>query len=148
MRHRRAPMLIVLAMLPVLAAATCDPAGILGGGVPTSQPWIIFDDEFNLASPQSTATIVKGGAISQGSSHFRQFFGNCPMSINLSGNWNGDIVRITGSGSGCGVSAQATFTGTANGTYGKATTMTGTYRITYSAGYGSDAGNWHASPAR
>ena len=75
--------------------------------------------------------------------------GTCSFLVPLSGNWNGSIVRLTSTGGACGVGYILTMDGTANGEYGDADVITGTYRITYSGAWsGGDSGTWRATPAR
>lgn len=148
MRRLLARRWIVLLIAPALAAANCN---LLSPDEPATQSWIVSDQDFLLsAQPQTPITILKGGAISQDGGSWYDFgTPTCKFFMPLSGNWNGTIVRITSTGGSCGVGYILTLEGTANGKYGKADHMTGTYRITYSGGWtGGQSGAWIAFPAR
>ncbi len=149
MSHPLARSWLVLALVPVLTAASCDAASIFGAGVPPTQQWTISEQEGNFAASLANVTVVKGGAISQANGSWRQFNGNCGFSLPMSGNWNGQIVRITSTGSGCNVGYILTLEGNVNGNYGAGDKMTGTYRVTYSGAWsGGDSGTWIAFPSR
>jgi hypothetical protein len=135
-------------MLMVLLnfAAACSAADLLG--IPSSQSWVMIDNAFNLGRITTTyLTIDKGGAISQGSAAYRQdVTASCSYSVPLSGNWNGKLVRITSTGGGCKAGYILTMDGTANGEYGTADSMTGTYRISYNGVFsGVETGTWRAT---
>lgn len=144
---RRKSMLgwAVLVLAPLLAAASCDLGALTGGGVPASQSWIISDESGNISvQPQTYMSVLKGGAMSQGPSPWHDGTTNCTFNIPLSGNWNGTVVIVTSTGGGCGIGYILTLTGTANGEYGTADRIDGTYRISYTGGWPSSSGNWAA----
>jgi len=149
MSHRMVRPWFALALIPVLTAVGCDWNSIFGAGVPASQQWTISEQEGNMAAPLANVIVVKGGAISQGNSFWRQFNGNCGFSLPMRGNWNSQIVRITSTGSNCNVGFILTLEGTVNGNYGAGDKMTGTYRVTYSGAWsGGDSGTWIGFPSR
>jgi hypothetical protein len=139
---RRLPLVVL-----VLALGTsCSAADLLG--VPSSQSWVVVDNQNNLGRITTTyVTVLKGGATSQGGGAYRMdVTGTCSFTVPLSGNWNGSIIRLTSTGGACGVGYVLTMDGNTNGAYGDADSMTGTYRITYSGAWGGgDAGTWSAS---
>jgi hypothetical protein len=143
--YRRLPLLALL----VAFSASCSAADFTG--VPSSQEWLVIDNQNTLGRITTTyLNVIKGGAASQGGGAYRMdVTGTCSFLVPLSGNWNGSIVRLTSTGGGCGVGYILTMDGTANGEYGDATLITGTYRVTYSGGWtGGDSGTWRATPAR
>jgi len=144
MLFRRLPVSFLALIL-----AGCSMADFGGlGDVPSTQRWLIIDEENNIGAITTTfMTVDKGGAMNQDSGPYRAFVTNsCSYTVPLSGNWNGTAVRITSTGGGCGEGYILTMTGTANDVYGKATTMAGTYKISYTGpNAGSFSGNWNAS---
>lgn len=137
-------------MVPAVAMlAACSVADLSGpGSVPSTQRWLIIDDDNIIGTITTTfVTVDKGGAMNQDSGPYRVFVtNNCSYTVPLSGNWNGTAVRITSTGGSCGEGYILTMTGDANDVYGKATTMTGTYKVSYTGpNPGSFSGTWHAS---
>ncbi len=146
-RSRRfLPVLLVMAL-----GAKCSVADLAGTTeLPASQAWVMIDDQSQIGDGIRNVTnlvILKGGAIHQGSGTWKtDVTASCSYQVILSGNWNGNVVRITSTGGGCGAGYILTMDGTANGSYGDATAMSGTYRITYSGIWsGGDSGTWRAS---
>lgn len=132
--------------LLVVLLGSCSAADLMG--VPASQSWVLIDNMDQLGRITTTyMTIVKGGAISQGAGNYRMdVTGTCSFTLSINGNWNGNLVRLTSTGGGCGAGYILTMDGTANGEYGKADTMSGTYRISYSGVWGGvETGTWKAS---
>lgn len=142
-RYRRMPLLaLVLSLL-----TSCSAADLIGVP-PTSQEWLVVDNQNNLGRITTTyVTVMNGGATSQGGGPYRMdVTASCSFLVPLSGNWNGSIVRITSTGGACGVGYVLTMDGTSNGDYGDADTITGTYRITYNGAWsGGDSGSWRAT---
>ena len=141
--RRRLP-LFVLGL--ALSTASCSAADLLG--VPSSQSWVVIDDQNNLGRITTTyVNILKGGSTTQGGGPYRMDVNaTCSFTVPLSGNWNGQIIRLTSTGGACNVGYVLTMDGTTNGEFGSADSMTGTYRITYSNGWsGSDTGTWRAT---
>lgn len=135
--------------LVFVVTAGCSAADL--AGVPATQSWLLIDNQNNLGRITTTyLSIDKGGAINQGGGVYRQdVTATCSFPVTLSGNWNGSLVRITSTGGGCGAGYILTMEGTANGNYGSATAMSGTYRISYSGVFsGVEVGTWRGSPAR
>ncbi|MHB1065760.1 MAG: hypothetical protein ACYC1Z_14945 [Georgenia sp.] len=131
--------------------AKCSVADLGGPAeVPASQAWVMIDNQSLIGDGIRNVTnlvILKGGAIHQGQGTWNvDVTASCSYQVILSGNWNGNIVRITSTGGGCGAGYILTMEGTANGTYGSATSMSGTYRISYSGIWGGvDTGTWRAT---
>ncbi len=131
----------------LLAVATSCSAADLAG-TPSTQSWVMIDDQNSLGRITTTyLSIDKGGAINQGSGTYVQdVTATCSFSVPLSGNWSGTAVHITSTGGNCGAGYILTMDGTANGAYGAADAMTGTYRISYSGKFsGVDNGTWRAT---
>jgi len=139
---RRLPFLAFLLAL----GTSCSAADLLG--VPSSQSWVVIDNQNNLGRITTTyVSVLKGGSTSQGASAYRMdVTGMCSFLVPLSGNWNGSIIRLTSTGGACGVGYLLTMDGNTNGEYGEADSMSGTYRITYSGAWsGGDSGTWSAT---
>ncbi len=136
-----------LSMLGLLAFATsCSAADLIGA--PSSQSWVVIDNDNLLGRITTTyVTVLKGGAISQGGGPYRMdVTATCSFLVPLSGNWNGNIVRVTSTGGGCGAGYILTMTGTATGEYGSSENISGTYSITYSGIWGGgESGTWRAT---
>jgi hypothetical protein len=138
--------------MPVLALVltlltSCSAADLIGAA-PTSQEWLVVDNQNNLGRITTTyVTVLNGGATSQAGGPYRMdVTGSCSFLVPLSGNWNGSVVRLTSTGGSCGVGYVLTMEGTSNGNYGDADTITGTYRITYNGAWtGGDTGSWRAT---
>ncbi|MDB4893552.1 MAG: hypothetical protein JWL61_5407 [Gemmatimonadetes bacterium] len=136
------------AFLAVAVAGLASCSAVDFAGVPATQNWVLIDNQNNLGVITTTyMTIDKGGAMNQGGGPYKQFVtGTCSFTVPLSGNWNGNLVSITSTGGACGVGYILTMTGTANGAYGSAESMSGTYRISYSGAWsGADTGSWRAT---
>ncbi|MHB1071709.1 MAG: hypothetical protein ACYC3Q_02690 [Gemmatimonadaceae bacterium] len=144
--RRLLPALFLLTL-----GAKCSVADLAGTPeIPASQAWLMIDEQSQIGDGIRNVTnlvILKGGAIRQGQGTWNtDVTASCSYQVILSGNWNGNIVRITSTGGGCGAGYILTMEGTANGNYGSATSMSGTYRITYSGIWsGGDAGTWRAT---
>jgi hypothetical protein len=140
--RRRLPVLVLLLAL----GSSCSAADLLG--VPSSQSWVVIDDQNNLGRITTTyVSILKGGSTTQGGGPYRMdVTSTCSFTVPLAGNWNGQIIRLTSTGGSCGVGYVLTMDGNTNGEYGSADSMTGTYRITYNGAWsGGDSGTWRAT---
>ncbi len=141
-KRRCFPLLALLVAL----GTSCSAADLMG--VPSSQSWLIIDNDNLLGRITTTyVDVLKGGATSQGGGAYRMdVTATCSFLVPLSGNWNGKIIRLTSTGGSCGAGYILTMDGTTNGEYGAADAMTGTYRISYSGVWsGVETGTWRAS---
>ena len=138
-----------LCVLLLTSVTSCSAADFLGP--PSSQSWLVIDDQNQLGRITMTyVDVLKGGATSQGGGAYRMdVTGTCSFTVPLSGNWNGKIIRLTSTGGSCGVGYILTMDGNTNAEYGSADSMTGTYRISYSGGWsGVETGTWRATLSR
>ena len=139
---------VLALLLPAVLLCSCSAADLLG--TPSTQTWVLIDTQAQIGDGIRNVTyltIDKGGAVNQGSGAFKvDVTASCSYQVPLSGNWSGTAVHITSTGGGCGAGYILTMDGTANGAYGSATSMSGTYRISYSGIFGGvDAGTWSAT---
>jgi hypothetical protein len=136
-----------LCVLLLTLGTSCSAADLIGGP-PSSQSWLVIDEDDQLGRITMTyVDVLKGGATSQAGGVYRMdVTGTCSFTVPLSGNWNGQIIRLTSTGGACGVGYILTMDGNTNGEYGDADAMSGTYRISYNGAWsGVETGTWRAT---
>jgi hypothetical protein len=134
-------------VLPLALLTSCSAADLLG--TPSTQTWVLIDQQNEIGGGIRNTTylsIDRGGAVNQGEGAYQVYVTDaCYYTVPISGNWSGTAVHMTSTGGNCGAGYILTMDGTANGSYGKATSMSGTYRISYSGVFGGAAnGTWTA----
>jgi hypothetical protein len=135
-----------MTVLLIAFASSCSAADLMG--TPSTQEWLLIDNQNNLGRITTTyLTVDKGGAISQGAAAYKMdVTATCSMTVTLSGNWAGTAVHMTSTGSNCNARYILTMDGTTNGAYGTADAASGTYNITYAGIWGGgESGTWKAS---